>query len=284
MLTTDFTNALKVITSPTNNISLALVGCGGTGSWLAPAIVRVARWLSDTGKAVDLVFIDPDRVEPKNVFRQNFCDAEIGMNKADALARRYSRAWGQAIGSRNEKFDGNRLDGYSGFGVICGCVDGPEGRAAINNLVNQYCGIWWIDSGNTASYGQVLIGREIARYGGDDPLGLPGYTTWLPTPARQHPELVDPGTNQPGQAPTQPSPSAESADGEVLHGLSCAEMALRDAQGMAINQRMAAEMADYLVRLLITKDLKKMATYIDLESGSCRSEYITKAAVEKWMK
>jgi hypothetical protein len=54
---------------------------------------------------------------------------------------------------------------------------------------------------------------------------------------------------------------------------------MRDSQGMAINQRMAAEMADYLVRLLITRDLQKMATYIDLASGVSRSIYIREQTV-----
>jgi hypothetical protein len=51
-------------------------------------------------------------------------------------------------------------------------------------------------------------------------------------------------------------------------------MAMRDSQGMAINQRIAAEASDYLVRLLLTKDLCKYATYIDLASGSTKSKYI----------
>jgi hypothetical protein len=56
--------------------------------------------------------------------------------------------------------------------------------------------------------------------------------------------------------------------------LSCADLVLVSAQGMSINQRIAAEAADYLVRLLITKNLTKFRTYLDLESGSARSDYI----------
>ncbi len=274
MFTTEFADALKVITPGSRDVSLALVGCGGTGSWLAPAIARIGRWLMDMGRGVDLVFIDPDIVEGKNVFRQNFCDAEIGMYKADALARRYGRAWGLTIGSRNEKLDSDRWGEYSGFGVVCGCVDGPEGRKDIWKMVESLAGLWWLDSGNTAAYGQVLIGRSRDKYERGDPLALPGYTNWLPAPAEQHQELVT-------SSPTQPeSPQSPLQEGGQI---SCAEMALRDAQGMAINQRMAAEMADYLVQLLITRNLRKYATYIDLESGTCQSKYITKAAVEEWM-
>jgi hypothetical protein len=58
-------------------------------------------------------------------------------------------------------------------------------------------------------------------------------------------------------------------------------MAMADSQGLSINQRVAAEAADYLVRMLITKDLKKYATYMDLESGTARSKYISRGDLEK---
>ncbi len=63
-----------------------LIGCGGTGSWLAPSLCRLVRTLNEKGKATSLIFIAPDIVEQKNVLRQNFCDAEIGLNKAQTLA------------------------------------------------------------------------------------------------------------------------------------------------------------------------------------------------------
>jgi len=46
---------------------------------------------------VRLAFWDYDAVEEKNIFRQNFCEAEIGTNKAETLARRYGLAWGIEI-------------------------------------------------------------------------------------------------------------------------------------------------------------------------------------------
>jgi hypothetical protein len=41
-------------------------------------------------------------------------------------------------------------------------------------------------------------------------------------------------------------------------------MALANAQSLMINQRVAAEAADYLLRLLVTGGLKKFQTFIDL--------------------
>ncbi|BCY18665.1 hypothetical protein hrd7_25140 [Leptolinea sp. HRD-7] len=276
MFTQNYADALKVIIPAPRSINLALIGCGGTGSWLAPAVARVGRWLMDMNHDVDIVFVDPDTVEEKNIFRQNFCAAEVGENKAETLAQRYSEAWGLSISAWNQKFQCDRWRGYDGFGVLLGCVDGPEGRKEINRYITTYSHAWWIDSGNTASYGQVLIGANRQQWEKKDPLSIPGYTSWVASPAVQHPELIAPGDNSPDQMAS----TGSTIDAE----LSCADMALRDSQGMAINQRMAAEMADYLIRLLITKDLRKYATYIDLETGSCQSKYITAEAISKWIK
>ncbi len=92
-LNLDLANASPVVTVNYSKIELWLVGCGGTGSWLVPSLVRLGRVLSQQGKQVKLYFVDPDHVESVNVFRQCFCDAEIGLNKAKTLALRYSLAW-----------------------------------------------------------------------------------------------------------------------------------------------------------------------------------------------
>jgi hypothetical protein len=63
--------------------------------------------------------------------------------------------------------------------------------------------------------------------------------------------------------------------------LSCEEMALANAQSLMINQRVAAEAADYLLRLLVTGGLKKFQTFIDLPSGTTKSTYITQENIER---
>ena len=95
------------ITSPEQHHALKfyLVGCGGNGSWLAPHLVRLARFLRETRQMkVHLTFIDPDVVEMKNVFRQNFGEAEVGGHKAELLALRYAASWGQSIQVRTTLF------------------------------------------------------------------------------------------------------------------------------------------------------------------------------------
>jgi PRTRC genetic system ThiF family protein len=265
LLNSDYLNARKVILPQFESITLALVGCGGTGSWLAPSVVRVARLLSEKfGKRVHVFFVDPDKVEQKNCYRQNFCEAEVGRFKADSLAYRYGLAWGVEVIALSDRFKNIHHSELmqTASRLIIGCVDGPAGRKEIFDGVLHNSGAWWLDCGNHKSAGQVLLGC-----GGSspDPFSLPGFCSWLPLPSTQHPELLE------------LIPEIER-EGE---NLSCADLALLDSQGLSINQRIASEAADFLVRMLITRDLERMATYIDLASGSSRSVYITKEIVEE---
>ncbi len=229
---------------------LVLAGCGGTGSWLAPALVRIAILLADN-PTVNVTFVDPDVVEEKNVYRQNFCRAEVGMPKAQALALRYSAAWGKDIAYRVGRI--KDVIGSVANGIVIGCVDNPAARREIADglRMRNWWNVYWLDCGNEKEYGQVLFGG-----GKKKEKEVPGFCGELPLPSEQAPDIV------------KERKEAEPA-------VSCAEMMLRDSQGMAINQRMAAEAADYLVRLLVTRDLRKYATFIDLASGTARSEYIS---------
>lgn len=268
-LNLDYVNSLQLLISRNDKINLVLVGCGGTGSWLAPAVARVARLLRERfSNQVNVTFVDPDSVEEKNIYRQNFCEAEIGRNKASALAERYGLAWGIEIFALAAGIDERNFASiHSGMTVFLGCVDNAGARQEIRNIGERTHNGWWLDCGNAKNSGQVLLGSffQFDKAG----FNIQGYCAWLPSPEIQHPELV-------AMENKEVTPEKET--------MSCAEMALRDSQGLAINQRMAAEAADYLVRLLITHDLRKYATYIDLESGSCQSKYITAKAIRRFVR
>ncbi len=121
-------HAKPIILPVYRQVEFYLVGCGGTGSWLAPSLCRIARTLNEQDKVSSLIFIDPDTVEPKNVLRQNFCDAEIGLNKAQTLALRYSLSWGVRIEALPALFapEITARDYYQRdrrLKIIIGCVD-----------------------------------------------------------------------------------------------------------------------------------------------------------------
>jgi PRTRC genetic system ThiF family protein len=270
--------ARKVIVPLVTKTRLVLIGCGGTGSWLAPSVARFARTLAEKfSKEVVVCFVDPDVVEAKNIYRQNFCRAEVGYNKAVTLAKRFSTAWSVNIFACPQKYSWqlvSNLGGYhfDGLTVLIGCVDSREARRDIQGSVHNIDGaVFWLDCGNTKESGQVLLGRNPPGEG-ISTFPTEGKCAWLPLPSRQHKDLVakkEPGTGR------KKKPA-------VTEGLSCAEIALLDEQGLTINQSIAAIAADYLKRLLLTEDLDRFQTYIDLASGSMKSMYITPANLRQW--
>jgi ThiF family len=69
--------------------TVVVVGCGGTGGFLAEAVGRLLL-----GRTARLCLVDPDRVEPHNVARQAFDRADTGRFKAQVLLGNATRARG----------------------------------------------------------------------------------------------------------------------------------------------------------------------------------------------
>jgi PRTRC genetic system ThiF family protein len=256
---------------PSNDlpVNLVLVGCGGTGSWLSLTVARLARLLFETkGKTVRTLFIDPDRVEPKNVYRQYFSGAEVGSNKAETLVFRLSTAFGVNITAIPEAFDPDRLGSLDGTTVLVGCVDNPQARKSLHEYARQNYGGWrstryYLDAGNWKTSGQVLLGGGDA---GKKAFPMEGICTRLPLPAVQHPELLE-------------ERRAGDNDESPEQGLSCADLALRGSQSLGVNQAVASIAGHYLLSMLLTGGLRTFQTYFDLPSGTMNSTYITKGAV-----
>jgi molybdopterin/thiamine biosynthesis adenylyltransferase len=150
---TCFLEAKPVKLPSWSKVEFLLVGCGGTGSALASAVARLMRLLAENGKQARATFIDPDYVEPKNISRQQFCDAEIDKPKALVLAARCSMAWGVEITGVVKPFDPAMAQSpdYSEIKIILGCIDNGAARQAIAesltraNSFRQVPRTWWLD-------------------------------------------------------------------------------------------------------------------------------------------
>lgn len=256
---------------------LCLVGTGGTGSWLAPHLVRLARFLRETRDLeVEVTFVDPDVVEMKNVFRQNFGEADIGGKKAELLALRYAAPWGVPIHVHTERFDKGMIHfEYGDLDVIIGCVDNAAARrsmadALAQNPDMQNAGglprLFWLDCGNGEDTGQVLFGaaRSVRQLRYAFPyFPEKGFCVNLPAPDLQHPDLLEAHVGE-----TQPS--------KIESAISCADMAQMGDQSPSINAMVANIAATYLWRLFTDpKGLTTFATYCNLSVLSTRSRFIT---------
>ena len=193
-----------------------------------PHLCRLANWFNDAGKQISITLIDFDRIEEKNLYRQNFCQAELGYNKAQALAVRYKAMFPKLkIGVIEDRASAIRLD-RSMLTVIIGCVDNAAARKSIEELMIEYSSLvahgfsqtpcWWIDCGNDYTYGQVSIGNWYSVEL-DDYILEPATCNTLPLPTIQYPELL-----------------LQTDENETL---SCAERALLNGQSLNINSQMA---------------------------------------------
>lgn len=237
-----------------SNWKILVVGCGGTGGYVAEGLCRLLA-----GTDIPLVLIDHDRVEPHNLLRQHFYEFDVGKFKSQALAERLARQFGRRIGYSVYPFDselvgegfGSRMYTRLAQGIIIGCVDNAEARRSI--AADFQFTNWWLDAGNGYSSGQVLLGNA----GSPDSLhgGFEEHyqqVTRLPLPSLQLPSLLVP--------PTAP----------VAAPMDCAEAVADDEQSPVINHAMALLVLQFMHRFLKGK-LTWMGAYIDLEAGTLQA-------------
>lgn len=82
----DSVNLQKILTKNTN---IYIIGAGGTTSWFLPKLIKILNIFSHE-KSFNILIVDGDIVESKNLTRQNFIQQDIGKYKAEVLATRYS--------------------------------------------------------------------------------------------------------------------------------------------------------------------------------------------------
>lgn len=271
VINTDYLDAKPIWLGEFEQVLFVLVGCGGNGSYMAEAIARFCRLLTQHGKRAQALFFDPQAVELKNIPRQRFSDAEIGLNKAQVLAARYSLLWGVEISAHPCLFAPQLLHKYRDWlTFLIGCVDDGPGRTAMahcleQNALSRLPERWWLDLGNHRESGQILLGNaptsEHLRYA----FQTPSHCLMLPSPALAHPEILLPRPEQLANAP-----------------MSCAEIALLNAQSQTVNGMCAAIAADYLNRLLFGQ-LNKWATYFDLETGMTQTQYTSPQSIQQFL-
>ena len=272
-----FAHAAVVMPKEYTKLRIIQVGAGGTGSFAALASARLMFELKESGKAAELLIVDPDRIESGNIPRGNFCAAEIGSFKAQTLAKRIALAWGLECHYANEPFDAEThlkqsASDYRSLTVIVGCVDNHLARREMHRAVEQFQGYqsndapntWWVDGGNGKYSGQVLIGSTTKRLKPEKHFVGSSICRSLPAPSLVHPELL----------------TDQEKERRPLTPVSCPERIRLGEQSLNVNQRVAVEIAEMLTSMFLARNLKRFATYFDLESGTSRSLYCMPENIE----
>jgi PRTRC genetic system ThiF family protein len=144
------------IVSSRRPIDIALIGAGGTGSQVLSGLARMNQALKALGSpGLHVRVFDGDNVSTSNVGRQLFSPADIGKNKAVVLVTRLNMFFGtnwEAYAFNVSK--GLRLPG----GIIISAVDNVEARYFVRDIGKNSGAVYWVDTGNTTSTGQVVLG------------------------------------------------------------------------------------------------------------------------------
>ena len=161
-----------MIFSKERPVKIVMIGAGGTGGHIAPHLYRLLYALE---RPVKFIVCDGDIVEEKNLVRQNFTEADLGLNKARVVAERYSSVFGletsyvpDFIESAEKleeltKPDVLRVSEYSGktvteLVILIGAVDNNRSRQLCHEVFLKAENLVYIDSGNGEYTGQVVCG------------------------------------------------------------------------------------------------------------------------------
>ena len=224
--------------------AIIVVGCGGTGGFVADGLARMLPPI------IGLILIDMDIVEERNLNRQSFTNADIGLYKSEALAKRLAGKYQRPVQYSVLPVGAADLP----KGIVVGCVDNGLARQAIANRIHD--GQWWVDSGNGTNFGQILIGNsKIEKL-------RPSFTAdlcvRLPLPTIQQPALLT----------------------QIPRRRSCAEAVAADDQSPTINQAMGALVLE-VVRRIIAGTCPWMQLYLDQDAGTLTPTMATPETVSR---
>lgn len=149
------------IINPSHQLTVILIGCGGTGSQVLTSLGRMDYALQQLGHpGLHVTVYDPDVVTQANCGRQLFAENEVGFNKAELLVTKINMFFGTQWESRPERY-GKDSDTAN---IVISCVDTAKARLQIEKRLKGRSGYdtkhlyYWLDFGNNATTGQVVLG------------------------------------------------------------------------------------------------------------------------------
>lgn len=143
-------------------VNITVIGAGGTGSYLLSYLAQINYLLRMVGGEdipLHVTVYDPDTVSETNVGRQNFWPMDIGLHKADVLVDRINAGFGTAWESRPHAHNMENI-GYD-TDIVMTCLDSAKARHTLGKNHTHYGSshTLWIDGGNGAKTGQVIMGH-----------------------------------------------------------------------------------------------------------------------------
>jgi molybdopterin/thiamine biosynthesis adenylyltransferase len=232
-------------------VKIVLLGAGGTGAHIAPHLYRL---LYASDRKARVVVVDGDAVEEKNLVRQNFSFADIGQNKARAIATRYASAFKMEAEFIPEFIETTeRLrelvtpEEIRPYGeppetvILIGAVDNNESRKLCDRVFCTVKNLIYIDSGNGEYSGQVICGVRRNGRTLSKPIGA------------LYPDVFTVKDKFPSE-------------------LSCAESSVSAPQAITANVTAAAIVVDILYNIVILGECQALRTTFSTRTVNVKSE------------
>lgn len=162
--------------SPTNPVTVNLIGAGGTGSKVLTALMEMQHSLTALGHAgLSVRLWDDDVITNANLGRQRFAPSEAGLYKSVALINRANRFMGTNWKAETVKFQRDsfgKLPENAKATIYITCTDSVHSRFETADILKNTSQRnhrddpkYWIDFGNSTCTGQVILSTagEIAQ-------------------------------------------------------------------------------------------------------------------------
>nr|WP_301334101.1 PRTRC system ThiF family protein [Vibrio agarivorans] len=232
-------------------INIAVIGCGGTGSFIVDSLIGLDTALKQLGhQGLSVRMFDGSNVTPTNLIRQKFLPFQVGENKAKALEFIANSLHEKDFVAVPEYF--NISNKYNNevhtADLIITCVDKPSVRYALSQLNNA--DTMWLDCGNGRSSGNVVLGDM------------------KPKPQKALPNICD----------LYDYSQLSDADSEVK---SCSAEQSISRQEFGVNQHCASHAISILWNLVRNGTIDHHGVHFDLKAGTvdpikvCENEWLT---------
>ena len=171
----------EYLLNPYHPVTVSLIGCGGTGSQVLTSLGRISYALQQLGHpGLQVTVYDGDIVTEANCGRQLFSVQEIGHNKAEVLTTKVNMFFGTRW-TCVPKMYGNRSKRAN---ITISCVDTVKARMVIASRLKSKDAnydydkpMYWMDFGNMADRGQVVLGTVGKEYKQPKENGIAGLRT-----------------------------------------------------------------------------------------------------------
>ena len=234
-------NTANYILDPTHEITVSLIGVGGTGSQVLNILARMHVALKALGHpGFNVVAFDGDEVSEANIGRQSFFYCDLGQNKAVNMISKINMAFGLNWIGLPRHFQKTNLT----TNIMITCTDSIESRRIVWDKfkiakidifnTDQSKPYYWIDFGNSSNYGQVIISEAKRKY----------QPQFLKSVFELHPEMLTQKENN------EPS---------------CSMIEALEKQDLLINSTLANLGMDLLWKMFRTLEIPYNGIYLNLK-------------------